>query len=113
MGDRLIIAIYFFQTVPHSQAVAQIAVSKVIPGEDRFLFILVQSFLRPAGKGFPVYRFLSGLFQNGVQHFIRNRKSLFFQYSGGIRFYVFPFCQFLLVRFRFGFFRNMGRKIKG
>ena len=113
MGDRFIIAIYFFQTVPHSQAVAQIAVPKVILGEDRFLFIPVQGFLRPAGKDFPIYRFLLGLFQNGVQHFIRNRKSLFFQYSGGIRFYVFPFCQFLPVRFRFSFFRNIGGKIKG
>ena len=44
MGNRLIIAVYFFQTVPDRQAVAQVSIAQVIPGGRVFRFRVHGSF---------------------------------------------------------------------
>ena len=53
MGNRLIIAVYFFQTVPNHQAVAQVSIAQVIPGGRVFRFRVHGSFgyIRLGGCG--------------------------------------------------------------
>ena len=40
MGNRLIIPMFFFQAVPHGQAVPQKAIANIVMGKDGFLLLL-------------------------------------------------------------------------
>ena len=40
MGNRLIIAVFFLQAVPHGQAVPQKAIANIVMGKDGFLLFL-------------------------------------------------------------------------